>query len=61
MLSADEKLSEVFGSPLYMAPEVLKGSQYGLKADIWSLGVTLYQMLMGSFPFFANTKQLLRE
>ena len=29
------------GSPLYMAPEVIKGNEYSAKGDIWALGLVL--------------------
>ena len=53
--SADEMTKTMLGSPIYMAPEVLKGEIYSNKADIWSLGVVLYEMLFGQCPYQSNS------
>lgn len=37
-----------------MAPEVLKGQEYTIKTDIWSLGVVLFRMLFGYCPFSSS-------
>ncbi|PSC74948.1 Kinase superfamily isoform 4 isoform A [Micractinium conductrix] len=50
------------GSPLYMAPEILHFHKYDAKADLWSIGAILYEMVVGRPPFTgANQFQLLRN
>lgn len=42
---------EILGSPLYMAPEQLQGKTITPGVDLFSLGVTFYQLLTGQLPF----------
>jgi serine/threonine-protein kinase ULK/ATG1 len=50
------------GSPLYMAPEILRYERYDAKADLWSVGTVLYEMVTGRPPFRAsNHVELLRK
>jgi len=45
-----------------MAPEILRGETYTIKADIWSLGVVLFRMLYGYCPFeSSNIGQLIMK
>jgi serine/threonine-protein kinase ULK2 len=49
------------GSPLYMAPEILQGRKYDAKADLWSVGTILFEMIIGRPPFGgANHLDLLK-
>ena len=45
------KTGSVMGSPLYMSPEQLMGKKVFGSSDVYSLGVTFYQLLTGSTPF----------
>ena len=46
---------QMLGTPAYMAPEQLDGPRVSHRADIYALGVTLYQMVTGALPFEADT------
>jgi TolB-like protein/tetratricopeptide (TPR) repeat protein len=41
----------VLGTPSHLPPEVLMGGQADARSDIWALGVVLYEMASGKFPF----------
>ncbi|KAI6858933.1 hypothetical protein KC334_g21753, partial [Hortaea werneckii] len=50
------------GSPLYMAPEILRYEKYDARADLWSTGTVLHEMVVGKPPFRAqNHVDLLRK
>lgn len=61
-LPATSMAETLCGSPLYMAPEILRYERYDAKADLWSVGTVLYEMVVGKPPFrAANHVELLRR
>ncbi|BDA42700.1 Calcium-dependent protein kinase 17 [Coccomyxa sp. Obi] len=44
------------GTPVYMSPETFR-REYHLEADLWSLGMMMYQLIAGRFPFWASIEQ----
>ena len=57
---ATSYINSYCGTPISMAPEILEKRRYNDKADIWSLGVLLYEMYTGSPPFKARSKRELK-
>ena len=48
---AESFANTLAGTPCYMSPEMLKGSKYNAKADIWSLGCIVYEMITLKRPY----------
>lgn len=60
----DDDLSQtVCGSPLYMAPEIIEKEEYTVQADLWSVGMILYEMIYGRHPYYnaSNVIELLHK
>ena len=58
----NEMLETICGSPLFMAPEIIKKKPYSIKSDLWSVGVIMYQILYAKLPYFSkNIIKLIAE
>jgi len=58
----DLLIQTICGSPLYMAPEIMKSQKYDYKSDLWSVGIIFYEMLVGNTPFKSkNIYELIRR
>jgi len=53
--SVKTRTGSFMGSPSYMAPEQMTGTRVDGRADIYSLGVSFYQLLTGSLPYKADS------
>lgn len=48
------KSRSICGSDFYLAPEMIRNKEYGIKIDVWSLGVTVYFIVVGRVPFMGK-------
>ncbi|NXN79828.1 STK36 kinase, partial [Bombycilla garrulus] len=48
-------LTSIKGTPLYMSPELLEEQPYDHTADLWSVGCILYELFVGTPPFYTNS------
>ncbi|XP_042571490.1 death-associated protein kinase 2-like isoform X2 [Cyprinus carpio] len=51
------EFKNIFGTPEFVAPEIVNYEQLGLEADMWSIGVITYILLSGASPFLGDSNQ----
>jgi calcium/calmodulin-dependent protein kinase I len=57
-----KSLKKQLGTPVFVAPEVLRNQPYDMEPDLWSLGVLAYLLLSGRVPFVGlNQRELFRN
>ena len=50
----NDEMKTIVGTPLFASPQILMNTKYTLKADLYSIGVVLYVMAFGRYPFTAE-------
>jgi len=55
-VSSQAGANKLFGTPEYIAPEILQGKEYGRAADLWSFGCVVFEMLLGIPPFYDTNR-----
>lgn len=48
-------LTSIKGTPLYMSPELVEERPYDHTADLWSVGCILYELFVGTPPFYTSS------
>ena len=46
-----KKKDSFVGTPLYLSPELIEEADFSYPADLWALGIIIYQMLVGHCPY----------
>ena len=60
-LADGEQTSTFCGTPDYLAPEVLEGEGHGAPVDWWSLGILIYEMIVGMPPFYDDNLSVMYD
>jgi aurora kinase len=60
-MQEDEKRTTVCGTPIYLAPEIIKEQGHDEKVDVWCIGVLLFELITGNVPFQGNDIDTLKE
>jgi serine/threonine protein kinase len=60
-MQEDQKRTTVCGTPIYLAPEIIKEEGHDEKVDIWCIGVLCFELMTGTVPFQGNDIDTLKD
>ena len=60
-MQEDQKRTTVCGTPIYLAPEIIKEEGHDEKVDIWCIGVLCFELMTGNVPFQGNDIDTLKD
>ena len=60
-MQEDEQRKTVCGTPIYLAPEIIKEQGHDEHVDIWCIGVLLFELITGNVPFQGNDLETLQN
>ena len=60
-IQEDKERRTVCGTPIYLAPEIIKEQGHDERVDIWCIGVLLFELITGSVPFKGNDIETLKS
>ena len=59
-IQEDKERKTVCGTPIYLAPEIIKETGHDERVDIWCIGVLLFELTTGKVPFQGNDIETLK-
>lgn len=61
IMNNKNKAKTICGTPEYLSPEILMKNSYGYEVDCWAMGCLVFEMIVGTPPFYSENPMELFE